>query len=127
MRTLSAPSLDPNFDFGDGLLDGWKIESDLSSASTQPHVEVAPTVCLTLDPPATSTDYDLLLTTIDEGEQYIHHHFVPSAGVSRVKVRYRFQTDEIPESFWHTVQQLLKCPHQECQGRGVRRRSEREQ
>ena len=93
MKGLSEPG-DSNLDFANNNLDGWKLDGDESSASIVPHAESYDN-----DRRKMETNYDLLLITVDEGEQYIHHPFVPREGITGVKVRYRFQTDEFPRYF----------------------------
>lgn len=86
-------SSEKNLDFEAGL-SGWENEGDAGAAAVVPHVETRRKLG------TGSGNNDLELRTIGEGEQYVHHQFMPAQGVTNVKLRYRFQTDEIPGGFF---------------------------
>ena len=97
-------------------LDGWEVETDSDSAEVVPHSESRRLAAFRNESTIGSIphdesplqhsfvesadqDNDLVLRTIDEGPQYIHHQFVVSPA-TRIRLRYRFQTDEIPGGYF---------------------------
>eukprot|EP00934_Nitzschia_sp_Nitz4_P008130 Nitzschia sp. Nitz4//scaffold27_size158506//67509//69749//NITZ4_002598-RA/size158506-snap-gene-0.216-mRNA-1//-1//CDS//3329545482//8120//frame0 len=97
---LNEVSSVDNKDFANGNLDGWKItpEDDPSVATVVEHEEnVGPTESRRrLD----ISDYDMVVTTTDEGPNTASFTFEASDDACYINLRYRFETSEIPGGYY---------------------------
>ena len=108
MRGFDPPSPIANNDFSQGM-DGWDA-GGAAHVQVAPHVEgfpepippPPPLSALAAVAPRGVPNGDLTVYTSGEGEQSVSRSFETMPGTTSVRVRYRFQTSEVPGGYFGT-------------------------
>lgn len=91
-----------NNDLSLGTTEGW-VTPDNSSVTVIEHEEGSPQSQVVDRRRLTHTDYDLLVVTLDVYPQTASRTFVARAGTTKVVVRFRFITSEIPGGYFSSL------------------------